>query len=168
MMHPDERVARRQDLMRRSQADSQSIITIGKLSIRLDTRTVEVDGGRIQITGSEYQMLELLALRKGSCVTRGAFMNYLYRRTDMPQPKILDVFICRLRRKLSGPADVDKCIETIWGRGYLLNDRINGAEAPIWAHRPTVARSGRRLGRLTACGRGRVRNRSSHRRHRSR
>ena len=139
MMHPDERFARRQDLVRRSQANS--VITIGKLSIKLDTRTVQVDGGRIQVTGSEYRMLELLALRKGRCVTRGAFMNYLYRGTDAPKPKILDVFICRLRRKLSGPADVDKCIETIWGRGYLLNDRMNWAAARIWAPRPAMFRS---------------------------
>lgn len=141
MMHPDERVARRQYPVRRAQADSQSVITIGKLSIKLDTRTVEVDGGRIQVTGSEYQMLELLALRKGSCVTRAAFMNYLYRGTDAPKPKILDIFICRLRQKLSGPSDVDKCIETIWGRGYLLNDRMNGAATRLWAPRPAVVRS---------------------------
>jgi two-component system cell cycle response regulator CtrA len=99
---------------------------------------VTVDSSRVHVTGSEYQMLELLALRKGTCVTREAFMDYLYGGTNPPKPKILDVFICKLRRKLSGAADVDKCIETVWGRGYLLNDRVSTART--WAPQSGIER----------------------------
>ena len=134
MKHTDANISRRQE--RRAQA--QSVITIGKLSVKLDTKTVEVDGGRIHVTGSEYQVLELLALRKGRCVTRGALMDYLYGGMDAPKPKILDIFICKLRRKLSGAADVDKRIETVWGRGYLLDDRVSEGTARRWARRPAV------------------------------
>jgi two-component system, cell cycle response regulator CtrA len=136
MKFTDENVSRRRAEVHRAQG--QSVITIGKLSIKLDTKTVEVDGGRIDVTGSEYHMLELLALRRGTCVTRAAFMDYLYGATNAPKPKILDIFICKLRRKLSGAADVDKCIETVWGRGYLLNDRVSEGAARIWALQPAV------------------------------
>jgi len=140
MMHPDERISRRQDLLRRSWANSQSVITIGYLDIDLDAKTVSVAGSRVHVTGSEYQMLELLALRRGRCVTRVAFMDYLYGGANAPKPKILDVFICKLRSKLSGAADVDKCIETVWGRGYLLNERVSETAAKTWASQPAVQR----------------------------
>jgi len=136
MRYPDDKIARRQEPVRRRQ--DHSIITIGKLAINLDAKRVTLDSSRVHVTHSEYQMLELLALRKGNCVTRGAFMDYLYGGTNAPKPKILDVFICKLRRKLSGAADVDKCIETIWGLGYLLNDRTSAATT--WATQPAVER----------------------------
>ena len=136
----DENVSRRHAQVHRAQG--QSVITIGKLSIELDAKTVEVDGRRIHVTGSEYHMLELLALRRGTCVTRGAFIDYLYGTTNAPKPKILDIFICKLKRNLSGAADVDKCIETVWGRGYLLNDRVREGAARIWAPKTVVEHLG--------------------------
>ena len=127
MMHRQERIAGHQDPVRRHQTNPRSIITVGKLAINLDAKRVTLDSSRVHVTASEYQMLELLALRKGSCVTRDAFMNYLYGEKRAPKTKILDVFICKLRKKLSGATDADKRIETVWGRGYLLNDRANQA-----------------------------------------
>jgi two-component system, cell cycle response regulator CtrA len=127
VMHRQERIAGHQDPVRRHQANPRSIITVGKLAINLDAKRVTLDSSRVHVTVSEYQMLELLALRRGSCVTRDAFMNYLYGEKCAPKPKILDVFICKLRKKLSVAADTDKRIETVWGRGYLLNDRANQA-----------------------------------------
>jgi len=127
MMDLKERIARRQDPVRRHQADPRSIITVGNLAINLDAKRVTLDSSRVHVTAREYQMLELLALRRGSCVTRDAFMNYLYGEKRAPKPKILDVFICKLRKKLSAAADTGKRIETVWGRGYLLNDRESKA-----------------------------------------
>jgi DNA-binding winged helix-turn-helix (wHTH) protein len=70
--------------------------------VNLDTKTVEVGGQRVHLTGKEYQMLELLSLRKGTTLTKEMFLNHLYGGMDEPELKIIDVFICKLRKKLAG------------------------------------------------------------------
>src|SRR5882762_987617 len=99
--HKDELVARIQAVVRRSKGHSQSVITTGKLTVNLDAKTVEVDGSRVHLTGKEYQMLELLSLRKGTTLTKEMFLNHLYGGMDEPELKIIDVFICKLRKKLA-------------------------------------------------------------------
>ena len=120
--HKDELVARIQAVVRRSKGHSQSVITTGKLTVNLDAKTVEVDGSRVHLTGKEYQMLELLSLRKGTTLTKEMFLNHLYGGMDEPELKIIDVFICKLRKKLSLACGGDNYIETVWGRGYVLRD----------------------------------------------
>ncbi|MBN9544443.1 MAG: response regulator transcription factor [Alphaproteobacteria bacterium] len=120
--HKDELVARIQAVVRRSKGHSQSVITTGKLTVNLDAKTVEVDGQRVHLTGKEYQMLELLSLRKGTTLTKEMFLNHLYGGMDEPELKIIDVFICKLRKKLAAAIDGDNYIETVWGRGYVLRD----------------------------------------------
>jgi len=120
--HKDELVARIQAVVRRSKGHSQSVITTGKLIVNLDAKTVEVDGSRVHLTGKEYQMLELLSLRKGTTLTKEMFLNHLYGGMDEPELKIIDVFICKLRKKLAAAIDGDNYIETVWGRGYVLRD----------------------------------------------
>ena len=113
--HKDELVARIQAVVRRSKGHSQSVITTGKLTVNLDAKTVEVDGQRVHLTGKEYQMLELLSLRKGTTLTKEMFLNHLYGGMDEPELKIIDVFICKLRKKLAAAIDGDNYIETVWG-----------------------------------------------------
>ena len=120
--HKDELVARIQAVVRRSKGHSQSVITTGKLTVNLDAKTVEVDGQRVHLTGKEYQMLELLSLRKGTTLTKEMFLNHLYGGMDEPELNIIDVFICKLRKKLAAAIDGDNYIETVWGRGYVLRD----------------------------------------------
>ena len=108
--------------MRRSKGHSQSIIRTGKISVNLDAKTVEVDELPVHLTGKEYQMLELLSLRKGTTLTKEMFLNHLYGGMDEPELKIIDVFICKLRKKLSEATDGENYIETVWGRGYVLRD----------------------------------------------
>ena len=120
--HKDELVARIQAVVRRSKGHSQSVITTGKLTVNLDAKTVEVDGSRVHLTGKEYQMLELLSLRKGTTLTKEMFLNELYGGMDEPEIKIIDVFICKLRKKLAAATSGDNYIETVWGRGYVLRD----------------------------------------------
>ena len=117
-----ELIARIQAIVRRSQGHSQSVIVTGKVKVNLDTRTVEVDGKPLHLTGKEYGILELLSLRKGSTLTKEMFLNHLYGGMDEPEVKIIDVFICKLRKKLQTAADGDNYIETVWGRGYVLRD----------------------------------------------
>ncbi len=120
--HREELVARIHAIIRRSKGHSQSIIRTGKISVNLDAKTVEADGKTVHLTGKEYQMLELLSLRKGTTLTKEMFLNHLYGGMDEPELKIIDVFICKLRKKLSEATGGENYIETVWGRGYVLRD----------------------------------------------
>ncbi|MFX4221832.1 MAG: response regulator transcription factor CtrA [Thalassobaculum sp.] len=117
-----ELVARIQAIVRRSMGHSESVIGTGKLQVNLDSRSVEVDGQPLHLTGKEYGILELLSLRKGTTLTKEMFLNHLYNGMDEPELKIIDVFICKLRKKLSNATGGDNYIETVWGRGYVLRD----------------------------------------------
>ncbi len=118
----DELVARIHAIVRRSKGHAQSIIETGKVRVNLDAKTVEVEGKPVHLTGKEYQMLELLSLRKGTTLTKEMFLNHLYGGMDEPELKIIDVFICKLRKKLATATGGDTYIDTVWGRGYVLRD----------------------------------------------
>jgi len=117
-----ELMARIQAIVRRSAGHSQSIISTGKLDVNLDTQTIEVDKQPLHLTGKEYGILELLSLRKGTTLTKDMFLNHLYGGMDEPELKIIDVFICKLRKKLTAATGGENYIETVWGRGYVLRD----------------------------------------------
>src|SRR5216683_1035688 len=108
--------------LRRSKGHAQSVIQTGDLVVNLDTKTVEVAQARVHLTGKEYQMLELLSLRKGTTLTKEMFLNHLYGGMDEPELKIIDVFICKLRKKLANASSGKNYIETVWGRGYVLRE----------------------------------------------
>ena len=122
--HKDELVARIHAIVRRSQGHAQSTITIDDLVIDLDEKMASIDGNRVPLTTKEYQLLELLALRKGSTITKEMFLNHLYGGLDEPELKIIDVFICKLRKKLASASQGKNYIETVWGRGYVMRDSI--------------------------------------------
>jgi len=126
--HREELVARIHAIIRRSKGHSQSIIQTGKIAVNLDAKTVEVDDKPVHLTGKEYQMLELLSLRKGTTLTKEMFLNHLYGGMDEPELKIIDVFICKLRKKLSQATGGENHIETVWGRGYVLRDDKRATE----------------------------------------
>ena len=118
-----ELMARIQAIVRRSKGHAQSIIKTGPIMVNLDARTVEVDDKQLHLTSKEYGIIELLSLRKGSTLTKEMFLNHLYGGMDEPEVKIIDVFICKLRKKIEKlSAEGGACIETVWGRGYVLRD----------------------------------------------
>ena len=120
--HKDELVARIQAIVLPSKGTAESVITTGDLKVNLDAKTVEVNNQRVHLTGKEYQMLELLSLRKGTTLTKEMFLNHLYGGMDEPELKIIDVFICKLRKKLASATGGKNYIETVWGRGYVLRE----------------------------------------------
>lgn len=120
--HKDELIARINAIVRRSKGHAQAVVTVGDLTLNLDSKTVEVSGTRVHVTGKEYQMLELLMLRQGTTLTKEMFLNHLYGGMDEPELKIIDVFICKLRKKLSNASGGQNWIETVWGRGYVVRD----------------------------------------------
>ena len=117
-----ELIARIHAIVRRSKGHAQSEIRTGRLSLNLAGRTVAVDGQPLHLTGKEYGILELLSLRKGTTLTKEMFLNHLYGGLDEPELKIIDVFICKLRKKLATATRGEHYIETVWGRGYMLRD----------------------------------------------
>ena len=117
-----ELIARIQAIVRRSQGHSQSVIETGRVKVNLDSRTVAVDDRTLHLTGKEYGIIELLSLRKGTTLTKEMFLNHLYGGMDEPEVKIIDVFICKLRKKLADATEGSNYIETVWGRGYVLRD----------------------------------------------
>ena len=120
--HREELVARIHAIIRRSKGHAQSIIKTGRIAFNLDAKTVDVSGNTVHLTGKEYQMLELLSLRKGTTLTKEMFLNHLYCGMDEPELKIIDVFICKLRKKLAEATSGENYIETVRGRGYVLRD----------------------------------------------
>jgi two-component system cell cycle response regulator CtrA len=118
-----ELVARIHAVVRRSRGHAQSSIAIGDLEIDLDGKSVSVAGQSVHLTGKEYGILELLALRKGTTLTKEMFLNHLYGGMDEPELKIIDVFVCKLRKKLATASGGNNFIETVWGRGYVLRDQ---------------------------------------------
>jgi len=125
--HKDELVARIHAIVRRSKGHAQSVINTGDLCVNLDTKTVEINGARLHVTTKEYQMLELLALRKGTTLTKESFLNHLYGGMNEPDAKIIDVFICKLRKKLTNASGGKDYIETVWGRGYVMREPSGNA-----------------------------------------
>lgn len=123
--HKDELVARLHALVRRANGLAQSIVVTGNLAVNLHTKTVKVSGADVHLTGKEYQMIEFLSLRKGMTLSKEAFLAQLYGGMDEPEMKIIDVFICKLRKKLK--AVNGHPIETVWGRGYVLRDGEAGS-----------------------------------------
>jgi two-component system, cell cycle response regulator CtrA len=130
--HKDELVARIQAIVRRSKGHARSVIECGDLVVNLDTKMVEINGTRVHLTAKEYQILELLSLRMGMTQTKDMVLNHLYGGMDEPEMKIIDVFICKLRKKLTNASGGKDYIETIWGRGYVMREQGH-AEAKISA-----------------------------------
>ena len=129
--HKDELIARAHAVIRRSKGHAQSVIKTGDVTVNLDAKTVEVNNQRVHLTGKEYQMLELLSLRKGTTLTKEMFLNHLYGGMDEPELKIIDVFICKLRKKLANASQGKNYIETVWGRGYVLRDPEEVQQAQV-------------------------------------
>jgi two-component system cell cycle response regulator CtrA len=120
-----ELIARIQAIARRSKSDPGSTIRTGKLVLNLDGQFVTVDGQAVSLTVKEYGIFELLSMRKGTILTKEVFLNHLYGGRDEPEMKIIDVFICKLRKKLVQATGGEHYIETVWGRGYVLRDPVD-------------------------------------------
>ena len=122
-----ELIARIKAVARRSKGHCESTIRTGKLVVNLETQVVSVDDQPVHLTGKEYGILELLSMHKGTTMTKEMFLNHLYPGTDEPELKIIDVFVCKLRKKLAQATGGNHYIETVWGRGHMLRDPEPGA-----------------------------------------
>lgn len=117
----EELVARLQALVRRANGHAQNVLQFGDLTLNLTARDVSVGDTSVELTSKEYQMFELLCLRKGNVVSKESFLDHLYGGMDEPEMKIIDVFICKLRKKIEKSGASTPLIQTVWGRGYRVN-----------------------------------------------
>lgn len=122
----------RQDLLNMIEAagastlsDAPRSVTVGELRLDLARRTASVRDVELPLTGKEYEVLELLALRPGVTLSKDTFLNKLYGGLDEPEMKIIDVFVCKIRRKIKALSGGDPLIDTVWGRGYVLHHPEN-------------------------------------------
>ena len=128
-----ELAARLRAVVRRAKGHAQSVIQIGDLAVNLDIKAAEIGGERIPLSAKEYQLLELLALRRGTTLTKETFLNHLYGEMDEPEAKIIDVFVCKLRKKLAAYTNGKNYIETVWGQGYLIRNSDKAGDAKLVA-----------------------------------
>ncbi|MGU9962014.1 MAG: response regulator transcription factor [Candidatus Puniceispirillales bacterium WSBS_2018_MAG_OTU23] len=109
-------------IVRRANGFADSRIVTGPIIVDLTKHEVLIGNNRLKLTSKEYHILELLSLRKGRTLSKANFINHLYGGIDEPESKIIDVFICKLRRKMADLTDGDNYIHTVWGQGYVLRD----------------------------------------------
>jgi two-component system, cell cycle response regulator CtrA len=97
-----------------------SVFQVDRLTVNLHTRTAQCDGQRLHLTRKEFAVLELLILRRGTTVTKEMLLCHLYGGINEPNFKIIDVFVCKLRKKLTEVTGGESCMLTIFGCGYVL------------------------------------------------
>ena len=117
-----ELIARVNALVRRSKGLADPIARTGAMEINLNSKIVTIGGKVLHLTSKEYALVELLGMRKGTTINKEQFLNHLYGGMDEPEMKIIDVFLCKIRRKIEKLSDGVEYIETVWGRGYILKD----------------------------------------------
>jgi two-component system cell cycle response regulator CtrA len=114
-------VVRLRALHRRMLGHLSAWITCGNITLDQANGAVTVDGRAVRVTKREFDVLELLLLRRGTLVSKDDFLQRLYGSEDGPDSRTLDVFICKLRRKLAA-AGAAEFIRTAWGRGYMAEE----------------------------------------------
>lgn len=117
-----ELTARMKAIVRRTRGYSQPILQLGAVSLSLETQEVSVRETPVHLTNKETAVLQLLMLRRNSVLTKDVFLNQLYgNSSEGPGSKIIDVFICKIRKKLEA-AGAPNVIGTVWGRGYVMRE----------------------------------------------
>lgn len=117
-----ELIARVNAIVRRSKGLAEAVVITGQMQVNLNTKVVTVAGKVLHLTGKEYALIELLCLRKGTTISKEQFLNHLYGGMDEPEMKIIDVFLCKIRRKIEELSGGEQYIQTVWGRGYILKE----------------------------------------------
>lgn len=117
----NEIIARIKALVRRANGHAQSSFQVGEITVDLSKCDVTAKSGNLEITNKEYKILEILCLRHGGVVSKDNLLNHLYDGMDDPDAKIIDVFMCNLRKKFKNAGIQAPIIETLWGRGYRIH-----------------------------------------------
>jgi two-component system cell cycle response regulator CtrA len=120
-------------IIRRSKGYSHNIIKVGnEIELNLHAKTIEVNGSKIDLTATEFALLEFMIINKGTTLTKEAIIEYLYANSldDTPTYKIIDVLVCKIRYKIA-KFTKNKYVHTMWGMGYCVNDSHLQSNAEI-------------------------------------
>jgi two-component system cell cycle response regulator CtrA len=109
-------------IMRRTLGHGSATILVGNLVVELSRNYAKAGETRLELTVKEFQIIEFLALRKGAVLSKNAFLSHLYGYIGEPEPKIIDVFICKLRHKLVENGAEGLGVDTVWRQGYILRE----------------------------------------------
>lgn len=143
-INPQEIEARLHAVRRRTHGHSSPELTVGRLTIFLDGRDPAVDGQRLRLSHREHAIFSVLALNVGRVVSKEKIYETVYTLSGSdPLDKVIDVYICKLRKKIAEATGGDKYIETVYGRGYKFEappdeDRDAGEPAPLKPARPPL------------------------------
>jgi two-component system cell cycle response regulator CtrA len=143
-LDPTELLARIRAIVRRSRGHSHSSLQIGAITLNLEQQTVVANGISVSLTGKEFALLQLLMLRKNMILTKDAILTQLYGGMDEPEVKIIDVFVCKIRKKLAA-VGLGDFIGTVWGRGYTVRDQAGDRAHPAAPSAPMPTEAPRRL-----------------------
>jgi two-component system cell cycle response regulator CtrA len=108
-------------IMRRTPGHSSATISVGNLVVDLSPNCAKIGETRVELTAN-FGSLNFLALRKGAIFSKDAFFNHLYGGINELEPKVIDVFICKLRHKLVESGTEGLSVDTVWGQGYILRE----------------------------------------------
>ena len=116
-------------IIRRANGHASALIKAGNLMMDLSRNLISIDGKFVPLTQKEYQIVNLLCMRKGAVLSKESFISHIYGGINEPDSKIIDVFVCKLRRKLEKSGLKNARIDTVWGQGYVLRDEDEENEA---------------------------------------
>lgn len=114
-----ELLARAKALIRRGKGASLPILTVGRISVNTLEQTVRYDGQLIDLSPTEYRLLEYLIFRPRAIVPARELLEHLYDYNWQHHSNVIEAHISNLRKKLRAAGD-GASIETIRGRGYRL------------------------------------------------
>lgn len=112
-------------IMRRTPVPKDRKLRVGVLVVDRMRHTASIHGRDIALTNREYEVLELFCSRKGKILSKDMIIQQLYQDVDAPGRKAIEVFVCKLRKKLSAASGGMSFIETHWGHGYVLRDPVS-------------------------------------------
>lgn len=124
---PREVVAKLRAIVRRMHGQASGQTTIGPVTLDMPGQRVLVHDRPVHLTRTEMLFLEFLMIRAGRCCPKGAILDHLYGGLDQPDQKIIDVFLCKIRRKLAVAGAPQDFVQTVWGRGYMIAKPIAAA-----------------------------------------
>jgi two-component system cell cycle response regulator CtrA len=122
-------IARINAVIRRRKGHARSLIEAGRLAINLDMRRAFVDAKHVALTKTEYRILQLLMLNKGSAISKDRVLQHLYDGQDEPDSNIIEACVCKMRLKLKRASGGTRFIETVWGQGYVIIDESSETPA---------------------------------------
>ena len=121
--NPAELKARIFAVSRRMSGHVNPSFELGRLTVHADGRDPEVDGRRIKLSHREHAIFHYLVRNLGRVVPKEAVYEAVYGSMDCePFEKVIDVYICKLRKKLADATGGEQFIETVYCRGYKMDE----------------------------------------------